>query len=160
MGYRPLELTMYTCPLCFLTFKIVFLHALPSSVFFITQSLVDSPPPHFLFPLFPPLLVLTTEPSAFHMPATPALCYSCQFIPTKPHLLLRVSLTFLGQVLVLNPPLCCPFNPWDTNPHHAFNLEITESTIGCPGGYKFLLEVRSTWVWYLGDFGGDWVNRG
>ena len=115
--------------------------------------------PHFLFPLFFRLLVLRTEPSAFHMPATPALCYSHQFIPTKPHLLLWVSLTFLGQVLVLNPTLCCTFNPWDTNPQHAFSLEITESTICCPGVYKFLLDVRATW--YLGDFGGfDWVNRG
>lgn len=98
------------------------------------------------------------------MPATPALCYgmlpALQFIPTKPHLLLEVSLTFLGQVLVLNPLLCCTFNPWDTDPQHVFNLEITESNTCCPGGYKFLLEVRVKLEWYLGDFGGfDWVNR-
>lgn len=94
------------------------------------------------------------------MPATPALCYGMlparQFIPTKPHLLLGVSLTFSRASFGTKLPLVLYIKSLG----HAFNLEITESNICYPGGYKFLLEVRVILEWYLGDFGGfDWVNH-
>lgn len=87
MGNRPLKLTMYAWPLCLLTFKIVFLHELPSTVFSIIQSLVDFPP--FSLSTFFPLLVLRAEPSTFHMPAmpaTPALCYEDGSYPVSSYL--------------------------------------------------------------------------